>query len=400
MRRATVPFVLAVLALDAIGYGLIMPVMPDLLREVSGADLPRAALWAGIMTGGFAVMQFLFGPVLGNLSDRFGRKPVLLVSLAVLTADYLVLALAGSIALVLAARLATGAASATYGTAVALLADITPPEGKARRFGLIGAAYGLGFVLGPVLGGLLAGWGTRAPFLAAAAIAALNLGFGALALRETLAPGLRRPFRLRRANPLAAFAHLGRLPGLGPYLAAYTLHEFAFLVFPVIWAWYAIARFGWSAGQIGLSLALYGLCFALVQGGLLGPAARRWGRGRAMIAGAGASALAMAALGLGGQGGVALALIPLAALGGLVVPALRAELSDRVPADRQGELQGALASLRALGMIAAPLLYTAVFAAAAAPDSPLRLPGAPFLLAAALNLAALAALLRANARPA
>ena len=393
-QNLSVLFILITLALDAIGFGLIMPVMPDLLREVTGGDLARAALWGGLLTGGFAVMQFLCGPVIGNLSDRFGRKPVLLLSLAVLSADYAVLALAGSIWLVFVARLVTGAASSTYATAAAYLADISTPEQKAQRFGLIGAAFGVGFVLGPALGGLLAEFGTRAPFVAASVVAGLNMVFGALVLRETLRPANRRAFEWRRANPFGAFRHIARLPGLGRYLAVYFVHEFAFVVYPVIWSYFTIARFGWSPTQVGLSLAFYGVSFAVVQGGLIGPAIRWLGRWRVMVLGTLASAVSFAVLVVIDSGPLALALIPFSSLGGLVIPALRAELSDNVSASQQGELQGAMASLRAMGMIAAPFVFTATFAFFTAEGAPLILPGAAFAISALMNLVGLALLLR------
>lgn len=387
---AAVAIIVVTLTLDAIGFGLIMPVMPALLQEVSGGDLAQAALWAGVLMGGFAVMQFLCGPVIGNLSDRFGRRPVLLASIGVLAVDYAVLALAGTIWLVLAARLLTGAASSTMGTANAYLADISTPEQKPGRFGLVGAAFGMGFVLGPAIGGLLAEFGTRAPFWAAAAVCALNLTLGAVFLRESLPPERRRAFALARANPFAAFRHLGRLPGLGRFLALYGLHEFAFFVFPACWTYFGIARFGWTPGQVGLSLALYGVSFALLQGGLVGPAVRLLGRRGAMLAGVGAGITALALLSVVEQGALALALIPLASLGGLVVPAVRAELSDRVPETRQGELQGAMASIRALGLIAAPLVFTTIFAVFTGAGGWIFWPGAPFALAAVLNLGVLA----------
>lgn len=394
-----VAFIVVTLTLDAIGFGLIMPVMPDLLQTVSGADLAGAAVWAGILTGGFAVMQFLFGPVLGGLSDRFGRKPVLLVSLGVLAVDYMILALADTIWLVLAARLLAGAASSTFSTANAYLADISTPEQKARRFGLLGAAFGLGFVLGPALGGLLAAWGSRAPFVAAGTVAALNLTFGALVMRESLAPALRRPFSLARANPFGAFRHVARLPGLGRFLAVYGLHEFAFFVFPAVWSYFGIARFGWSPGELGLSLAFYGICFAVVQGGLVGLVTRALGRRGAMILGAASGVVSLLALTVIDSGALALALIPVSSVGGFVIPALRAELSDRVSRDRQGELQGAMASIRAVGMVAAPLVFTSIFALFTGPRAPVYLPGAPFALAAVLNIVILALLIAAR-RPA
>lgn len=396
--RARLPmaFILITLTLEAIGFGLIMPVMPDLLREVTGGDLAHAALWGGLLMGGYALMQFLFGPVIGNLSDRFGRKPVLLLSLGVLSADYIVLALAGTIWLVFLARLVTGAAASTFATAAAYLADISTPAQKAQRFGYLGAAFGVGFVLGPAIGGMLAEFGTRAPFVAAACVAGVNMIFGALVMRESLPPERRRPFQLARANPLGAFRHIGRLPGLGRYLAVYFLHEFAFAVYPVVWAYFTIARFGWSPGQVGLSLAFYGISFAVVQGGLIRPAMALMGRRAAMLLGTTASVLSLSVLVVIDSGALALALIPLSSLGGLVVPALRAELSDRVSDAQQGELAGAMASLRAVGMMLAPFVFTASFAAFTGAGAAIFLPGAPFAISAALNLMALILLVGAR----
>jgi len=393
-HRLPILFILTTLTLDAIGFGLIMPVMPELLRQITGGDLARAALWGGALTGGFAVMQFLFGPVIGNLGDRFGRKPVLLASLAVLTADYAVLALAGSVWIFFFARLVTGIASATYSTSTAYIADISTPQEKAQRFGLIGAAFGAGFVLGPAVGGMLAEFGLRAPFVAAALVAGANLLFGAVVMRESLPPAQRRPFEWRRANPFGAFRHIGRLPGLGRYLGIYTAYEFAFTVYPVIWAYFGIARFGWSAGQVGLSLAAYGVGFAVVQGALIRPALRFLGRGGVMVLGLGAAVLSFAVLTFIDSGPLALAMIPVSALSGMVMPALRAQMSDMVAANRQGELQGALSSLHALGMIAAPLVYTQVFALFTGASALADLPGAVFVIPAVLSLFALALVLR------
>ncbi|WP_370226646.1 TCR/Tet family MFS transporter [Pararhodobacter marinus] len=399
MRPALpVVFILITLTLDAIGFGLIMPVMPDLLREVTGEDLAHAALWGGMMTGGFAVMQFLFGPVLGNLSDRFGRKPVLLISLSMLAADYLVLALAGTIWLLFFARLFNGMTSATYSTATAFIADISTPQQKAQRFGLVGAAYGMGFVLGPAIGGMLAEYGTRAPFLAAAAVTLVNLAFGALVMRESLRSEHRRPFDWRRANPFGTFRALGKLPGLGRDLAIYTAFEFAFIVYPVVWAYFVTARFGWSPGMTGLSLAYYGVCAVLVQGALIRPAIARLGRTRTMTLGMVAGAVSFSGLVVIDSGALTLALIPVSAMTGLVMPALRAEMSDRAEASQQGELQGALSSLHAVGMIAGPVIYTQVFARFAGDGAILDLPGMVFVIPAMLNLAALWLLHRRPAR--
>lgn len=381
-------FILVTLMLDAIGFGLIVPVMPDLMREVTGSELAQAALWGGLMTGGFALMQFLCGPVIGNLSDRFGRKPVLLLSLAVLSADYVVMALAGTIWLIFAARLMSGAASSTYGTAMAFIADISTPSQKAQRFGLTGAAFGAGFVLGPALGGILAEYGTRAPFVAAAIVAGLNTVFGLIIMRESLAKSERRPFEWRRANPFGAFRHIGRLPGLGRYLVLYGAFEFAWVVYPVVWSYFTAARFGWAPQQIGWSLMAFGLGFALVQGGLIRVALPLLGRRGTMMAGLLASIISFSLLIWISSGALALALIPVSSLSGLFMPALRAEMSDRVPTTQQGELQGALASLHALGMIMGPFVYTGTLAMFTGAWAFIELPGMVFVIPAALNILA------------
>lgn len=397
--RLAVSFIMITLALDAIGFGLIMPVMPELLRGVTGGDLGRAALWGGLLTGGFAVMQFLFGPVIGSLSDRFGRKPVLLISLGVLAADYVMLALAGTVWLIFIARLVNGITSATYSTAAAYIADISTPQEKAQRFGLIGAAFGVGFVVGPAIGGLLAEYGVRAPFIAAAIVTAGNLAFGAIVMRESLAPANRRAFDWRRANPFGAVKSIGSLPNLGRYLAIFAAFEFANIVYPVIWSYFGIARFGWSVGQVGLSLAWYGVCAALVQGVLIRPAIARLGQSGAMTAGALAAVVSFGLLTLVSDGGWALALMPISALSGLAVPALRARMSDLADANQQGELAGAMSSLHALGMIIAPFVYSAIFATFTGAQAVLDLPGMVFVVPMLLSLLALV-LIRAPQRSA
>jgi len=397
-HRLALFFIVITLSLDAIGFGLIMPVMPELLQEVTGGDLAHAALWGGLLTGGFAVMQFLFGPAIGNLSDRLGRKPVLLASLGILSGDYVVMAVAGSVWLLFAARVVTGIASSTYGTAMAYIADISTPQEKAQRFGLVGAAFGIGFVLGPAIGGLLAEYGTRAPFVAAAIVAAANFVLGAIVVRESLMPDNRRPFEWRRANPFGAFKHVGRLPGLGRYLSIYTAHEFSFTVYPVIWAYYTYARFGWTPGQVGLSLALYGVGFGMVQGVLIKFVLAKLGRGRTIALGLTAAILSYFVLIWIQSGVIALLMIPVSSLSGLVMPALRAEMSDRVAANQQGELQGALSSLHALGMIITPFIYTFIFALFTGDRAYMDLPGAVFTIPLLLSVTAFWLLWRADTK--
>lgn len=394
--RLPVLFILITVVLDAMGIGLIIPVMPDLILEVQGGSLAGAALWGGVLTTVFAVMQFLFGPVVGNLSDRFGRRPILLISLVVMTLDYLVMAVAGSIWLLLAGRIVGGITAATQSTAGAYMADISRPEQKAANFGLIGAAFGVGFVLGPLIGGLLGEYGTRAPFYAAAVLTALNAGFGYFVLRETVTDRIRRPFRWARANPLGAFRSMASLPVVRPLLLVYFLYSVAFSVYPAIWAYFTQERFSWTPQIIGLSLALFGIMMAVVQGGLIRLVLRAYGDRRTVIYGHVFDFFAFGAFAIVTSGRVALILTPLAALGAVITPALQGIMSRSVGDDAQGELQGVLASLNALAMILSPMIMTSVFAAFTAAGAPIYFPGAPFVLSMALIVAGLIVFVRSK----
>ncbi len=382
--RLPVLVILATAVIDAMGIGLILPVMPDLIRGVTGGDLAQAAIWGGILSTVFAVMQFLCGPLLGSLSDRFGRRPVLLVSLAVMAADYVVMALAQTIWLLVLGRIVAGVTAATYATALAYMADISTPQEKARAFGVIGAGFGIGFVLGPVLGGVLAEFGTRAPFWAAAALAGMNALLGLVVLKETVTDATRRAFAWKRANPLGSLAALGRLPAVGKLLIVFFLYQVATAVYPVIWPYFTVQRFGWSPGMIGLSLAAYGVGFAIVQGALIAPTIRIFGNRRTVIIGLVIELVSFVFLGFVASGTLLLAMVPVFAFGAVGLPALQGILSRRVPDDTQGELQGLLSSLTSLATILAPLVMTQVFATFSGTDAPIYLPGAPFLLSAAL----------------
>jgi MFS transporter, DHA1 family, tetracycline resistance protein len=389
-EKLALTFILLTITIDAIGIGLIFPVMPDLIESVTGGSLSQAALWGGLLSTSYAVMQFLFGPIIGSLSDRFGRRPILLISLFVMSLDYLVMAIAPTIWLLLAARVVAGITAATYSTATAFIADITPPEKRGARFGLIGACFGVGFVAGPLIGGLLASVDLHAPFYAAAALALANMIFGYFVLPETVTDATRRPFSLARANPLGALRAVSKLPGVKRVLTCFLILGIAMNVYPAIWAYYGQARFGWDSTMVGLSLALYGISFAVGQAVLVGPLIKRFGEHRAAHYGMWVDITTLAALGLVTQGAHALIITPITALGGVVTPALQALASRAAPADAQGELQGVLASLNAIAMITSPLLMTATFSAFTAPSAPVFSPGAPFLLASVLMVVCLA----------
>lgn len=395
--RLPVLFILLTVMLDAMGIGLIVPVMPDLIREVHGGSLANAAIWGGVLSTVFAVMQFAFGPLVGALSDRFGRRPVLLVSLFAMAADYVVMALAGSIGLLLAGRVVGGITAATGATAGAYMADISASEDKAANFGLLGAAFGIGFVAGPLVGGLLGEYGARAPFYAAAALAGLNALLGVFVLRETVTDRTRRALEWRRANPFGAFRHLTRLPGLTSLLTVYLIYQVAFHVYPSVWSYFTQERFGWSAQTIGLSLALFGIMMAIVQGGMMRVFLRVLGDRKTVIFGHIFDILAFGIIAFNSNGSLALILTPLAAMGAVITPALQGVMSRRIGDDAQGELQGVLVSVNALAMIISPLMMTGIFAAFTRNDAPFHFPGAPFLLSMVLVAVGLLVFVRSRA---
>ncbi len=372
--------------IDAMGIGLIIPVMPDLIREVNGGDLSNAALWGGIMATTFAVMQFLFGPVMGGLSDRYGRRPVLLLALVVMAADYVLMSIAHTIWLLMLGRIIGGITAATHATASAYMADISKPEDRAANFGLIGAGFGIGFVLGPLMGGVLAEYGTRAPFWAATFLAMGNAILGWFVLKETVKKENRRAFDWRRANPFGAIRALGKLPGIRHLLVVYFIYHVAFAVYPSVWAYFGQERFAWTPALIGYSLGLFGVMMALVQAGLIRLVLRYLGERGTVIIGHMFSILAFGVIATVTSGTWALILTPLAALAGIIPPALQGIMSRKVASNAQGELQGALSSAVALAMILSPMAMTAAFAHFTGADAPLYLPGAPFLLAMGLAI--------------
>mgnify|MGYP001352324563 CR=1 FL=1 len=381
----TMIVVIMTVMIDSMGIGIVIPVTPDLLMDVlPSATMAEAAIWGGILTSLFSVMQFLFGPLLGTLSDQIGRKPVLMIALFVMVGYYAIMFFAQSVWLLLLGRFIGGITAATHATATALVADISAPEDKATRFGLLGAGFGMGFVLGPILGGMLGEWGPRAPFLAAALLAAVNFLMAWLILPETLTERIRRRFEWRRANPLGAIRAISNFPGLGPMLVVYLIYAVATAVYASVWPFFTAERFGWSPAMIGVSLTIYGVCFAIVQGALVKPAIKRFGEDKTVIIGFGFEMFGLVLMSVITNGAILLGLIPIAALGVVGQPALQAILSKGTSDDSQGILQGVLASLSAVSMIIAPISMTWVFSVFTEERAPMYYPGAPFAVSASL----------------
>lgn len=340
LMRPAVLFVMVTVMIDAIGIGLMVPIMPDLIREVNGGGMSQAAVWGGVLATTYAVMQFLFGPVIGGLSDRFGRRPVLLISLTVMSANYVIMALAGSIWLLLIGRFVGGVTAATQATASAYMADISTPEERTKNFGLVGAAFGAGFVIGPLMGGFLAEYGTRAPFWAAAFLAAGNAAFGWVVFKETITADKARPLNLRRSNPFGAIKHLGKLPGVHKLLLIYFFYYMAFGVYPSVWSYFGQERFAWTPAMIGASLALFGVAMTLVQAGGIRLVLRWFGDRGTVVFGHMFAIGSYFALATVTTGSLALILTPLAAFAGVIPPHYRALCPDGLRTTRRANYRG------------------------------------------------------------
>ncbi len=393
-------FVFVTVLVDSIGFGIILPVLPRLIMELTGVTVDRAAAYGGWLAFVYALMQFFCAPVLGNLSDRFGRRPVLLFALLALGCDYLIMGFAPAIGWLFVGRLIAGCAGASFTPAYAYVADISEPAKRAQSFGLMGAAFGIGFIAGPAIGGLLGAFGPRAPFFVAAAIALANFAFGSVALPESLPRELRRPLDWKRANPLGTFRQILRYPAVPLVLGAMFLWQLAHQVLPSTWAFYTIAKFHWTSAEVGASLAFVGLVMAVAQG-LLTRVLIPWlgGERRAALAGMAAAVLAYLGYAFSTRGWMMYAVGLTTAVFALAYPAMNALASQRIPANAQGELQGAVASLYGLSSILGPPLMTQVFGYFSAPGAPVHFPGAAFVAAAVLTVAC-AALFSRSVAPA
>jgi len=381
-RKRILPIVAMALFIDSMGIGIVLPVAPKLVMELTGLPIGEAAPIGGWLTVSYALMQFLFSPVLGNLSDRHGRKPIIMASLAALSVDYLIMGFAPTLFWLFVGRVIAGVAGATFATANAVVADLVPQAERAKFFGMNGAAWGMGFIVGPVVGGLLGQYGSRVPFFAAAVFTAVNFLIAALVLRETLPEGNRREFSMRRANVFGAIRQLRTIPGAMVLLFVLFMYQIGHDTLPSSWAWVTMAKFGWTERDIGLSLAVLGLGTALVQGGLVGLFTRRFGEPTTVYIGLTGGAIGFLGYALASTPAMLFVAVPFAALLGLTMPSVRAMLSRAVPANAQGELQGAIGGIVSFTAIVTPFTMTHLFSAANAPDAPLHLPGAPFAAAA------------------
>ena len=380
-----VPIALSAVLIDSIGFGIVLPVLPKLIVHLSDVTMAEATRIAGYMLVAFAGAQFFAGPVLGNLGDHFGRRLVLLCSMLAFAIDYLFMAAAPTLAWLFVGRLIAGAAGAIYGAASAVLADVTPPEKRGATFGLMGAMFGTGFILGPAIGGLLAGLGPRAPFIAAACLAGLNATWIALALPETLAPEKRRPFRLSQSTIFGAFKPLFHAGVAAPLLLAAFLWQLGHTVYPATWAFWAKLALNWNEAAVGWSLAGAGTVMVLAQAFVTGPAIRRFGEERAVLIGAASATLVFFGYAFVTHSWMVVPLLIVGGLQGLVWPSMTALLSRMADASHQGALQGGMASLSSVAQILGPLMLTQALAFGAEHGHP----GGAFLMASCLACGAL-----------
>jgi len=389
-RRAALAFIFITVLLDILAIGIVIPVLPHLVERFLGGDTATAALWIGAFGTAFALAQFLFSPVQGALSDRFGRRPVILISNAGLCIDFILMALVNTLPLLFLGRLLAGICAASISTANAYIADVVPAEKRAASFGMLGAAFGIGFIIGPALGGLLGGVDLRLPFWFAAALSGLNFLYGLLILPESLPVERRRRFEVKSASPLGALRLLRSYPQVGGLVIANVLSQLAHYVLPAVFVLYTGFRYGWGEDRVGYVLALVGVCNVIVQAVLMRRFVARFGEQRCLLAGLLFGGVGFALLGLAPSGPLSLLAIPFLALWGLAGPSSQALITRQVSEHEQGRLQGAITSAVSLTGVFGPAMFASVFAFFIATGAPLGLPGAPFLLAALLLVLATA----------
>ncbi len=383
-RSAAISFIFITLLIDVTGIGLIIPVVPGLIEQLIHGTVSDASRYSGWLTFAYATMQFLFAPLLGNLSDRYGRRPVLLLSLFGLGVDYIFLALAPSIGWLFLGRIIAGLGGASFTTATAYIADISTPQNRAQNFGMVGAAFGVGFILGPVIGGLLVEFGLRVPFIVAAILSLLNCVYGYFVLPESLSLENRREFDWKRANPLSAIKQLKKYPSVSGLVISYFLIYLATNSVQSTWSFFTIQQFSWNAKMIGLSLGLVGLLVGIVQGGLIRYINPLLGNKRSVYIGMGLYTIGLILFSFASQSWMMFVFLVPYCLGGICGPAIQSIISGQVPSNQQGELQGGLTSIMSLTSIIGPVIMTSLFSYFTQPTSPFHFAGASFFLGSIL----------------
>ncbi|MEA5139318.1 TCR/Tet family MFS transporter [Arcicella rigui] len=388
-RNPAIVFIFITILIDVLGIGIIIPVLPKLLQELTGKGLSEASQYSGIMMSAYAVMQFIFSPILGGLSDKYGRRPIILASLFGFGLDYILLGFAPTIAWLFAGRIIAGITGASFTTASAYIADISTDENRSKNFGMIGAAFGVGFVIGPVIGGELGDFGARVPFFVAAGLTLLNWLYGYFVLPESLTIANRRSFDWKRANPVGSLKNLKRYPVILGLIGAFFCLQLAGQTHPSTWSYFTMKEFNWTAAEVGHSLSFVGLIVAIVQGGLNRIINPKLGNRNSVIVGLLFYGAGFFLFAIATKGWMMYAFMIPFGLGGIAGPALQSMISKQIPANEQGELQGGLTSLQSVTTIIGPLLASNLFAYFSADDAPVFFPGAAFLMAATLTFIAL-----------
>jgi MFS transporter, DHA1 family, tetracycline resistance protein len=392
--KSAITFVFITVVLDMIGFGIIMPVLPQLIETVGDMDLAHAAVMGAWLFAAYALAQFAFGPLMGNLSDRYGRRPLLLLSVAGLGFDYLLHALAPTLGILFVGRVLAGVCGASWVIANAYITDVTEPDERGKYFGMLGAAFGLGFILGPAIGGLLGEYGPRVPFYVAAGLSLLNFAFGYFVLPESLPPEKRRAFDWRRANPLGVFKVFATYKGVLPLVAVLALFFFATSVYQAIWTFWGIAKFDWSPSMVGLSLAAFGIITAVFQGALSGLGAKVFGEARLALIGMVLGAVALFGYGVITAPWMVFALMIVHGPEGFVHPMLTAILTRLAPEDAQGELQGGLSGIMALSMLFGTVFFGQVFGYFMSGTAPITSPDVAYWLASGIIALAVVVFIR------
>lgn len=382
-KKTGLGFIFITLLIDVIGIGIIIPVIPDLIKDLTGEGLSEAAKYSGWLTFAYAIMQFIFSPILGGLSDRYGRRPILLLSLLGLGFDYIFSAFAPGIGWLFVGRILAGISGASFTTATAYIADVSTPENRTQNFGLVGVAFGVGFIVGPMIGGITGDWwGPRAPFMVAAAFTLLNVLYGYFVVPESLAPENRRKFEWKRANPIGSLLHLKKYPVVAGLVVSMFLFFIAGHSVQSNWTFFTEYEFGWDSQMVGFSLAFVGVMVAIVQGGLIRIIIPKIGQKWALYIGLVLNGFGLLLFAFANQGWMMFAILIPYALGGIAGPSLQGITSAQVPATEQGELQGALTSLMSVTSIIGPPLMNNLFSYFTDKNAPVELPGAPFILGA------------------